>query len=101
MIAMILYLALMAHMGEPNKFQFQDWIAITPDQRANYVDIPAIQETRQVCQLSKTTFLCAGSSLGSACPCPYEYQPAQVWTCADKSRVLLTSEDGVRHCIRF
>lgn len=24
-----------------------------------------------------------------------------VWTCADKSRVLLTAEDGTRHCIKF
>lgn len=23
------------------------------------------------------------------------------WTCADKRRVLLTSEDGIRHCILF
>lgn len=25
----------------------------------------------------------------------------RAWTCADKSRVLLQSEDGVRHCVLF
>jgi len=28
-----------------------------------------------------------------------EWMP--IWTCADKSRVLLTSEDGKKHCIKF
>jgi hypothetical protein len=23
------------------------------------------------------------------------------WTCADKSRILLTSEDGKKHCVKF
>ena len=92
MIAMILYLALTAHMGEPNKFQFPDWIAVVPDQRSAYLDVPAIEEERpspHPCNLSRGPF--------SVCITG----PEKVWTCQDKARVLLTSEDGVRHCIRF
>jgi hypothetical protein len=29
------------------------------------------------------------------------YASKSEWTCADKSRVLLTSEDGKKHCIKF
>jgi hypothetical protein len=42
-------------------------------------DVPAIQE------LCSNPQGCQGSA----------------WTCADKSRVLLTGEDGQHHCIKF
>lgn len=64
------------------------------------VDVPAVQETTtepQNCSLSmmwpspRDGWLKEGGC-GSKRPL--------VWTCRDKSRVLLTSEDGVRHCFR-
>ena len=56
------------------------------------IDVPAIQEERPSpypCNLSSGPFAVCITG------------PEKVWTCQDKSRVLLISEDGVRHCIRF
>ena len=38
------------------------------------------------------------------CQAPFErteFHTAPVWTCADKSRVLLTDESGKKHCVKF
>lgn len=61
-------------------------LAPTRTSRLEPVDVPAIEvftaeEIQVRCQ-----------KLG-AC--------SQVWTCADKARILLTAEDGTRHCIKF
>ena len=65
------------------------------------VDVPAIQETYEIglmtCHASPD---CEGK--GPSCNMSVcEKVRNQVWTCADKSRVLLTAEDGTRHCVRF
>ncbi len=59
------------------------------------MDVPAVQEQRIVHY--------AGDGWG----CGMDWCISQTdvyepyWTCADKFRVLLTSEDGAHHCVRF
>jgi hypothetical protein len=59
------------------------------------MDVPAIQETDRepTChaQCSSDTHIC----MGMIC------EHFQHWTCADKSRILLTSEDGAKHCFKL
>lgn len=31
----------------------------------------------------------------------YDYLERTRWTCMDQSRILLTAEDGTKHCIKF
>ena len=62
-------------------------------------DVPAIQETRH--EKTGNTTNCKIVNSGLLSVCDWEYADYLVTTCADKSRVLLTSEDGKRHCIKF
>jgi len=82
MIAMILYLALIANTD----------LSTMSGANNPPMDVLAIQEERPSpypCNLSSAPF--------TVCITGTE----KVWTCADKSRVLLTAEDGTRHCIKF
>jgi hypothetical protein len=52
------------------------------------VDVPAIQRkysTGVICGLNDCI----------------ELPPKKIWTCADRSRILLTAEDGTKHCIKL
>jgi hypothetical protein len=62
-------------------------------------DVPAIQETRKECVIPDDVSVCSAMA-GSQCPCG-SMKDVPYWTCADKSRILLTSEDGQHHCIKF
>lgn len=62
-------------------------------------DAPAIEETRQECVEQKSMYAC-DAPFGSSCPCG-SMQSVPYPTCSDKSRILLTAEDGTKHCIRF
>ena len=59
------------------------------------MDVPAVQED----------YVAHKKSEGFACGQDWCVATKDIlekrWTCADKSRVLLTSEDGARHCIKF
>ena len=54
-----------------------------------YLDVPAVQEDHLV-----PNPVCV---LSSGC----DQVKTKYWTCADKSRVLLTAEDGSKHCVKF
>jgi hypothetical protein len=58
-------------------------------------DVPAIQEKRH--EKTGGTINCrAVSDALETCDC--EYRDVEVTTCADKSRILLTAEDGTKWC---
>lgn len=79
-------------MSDENKKTVSKMVQDTFDFLRQTVDVPAIQETRQSdspCNLS--------SSGSTVCMTG----PYKAWTCSDKSRILLTAEDGKRHCIKF
>lgn len=59
------------------------------------IDVPAITKPRLVHKAGE--LWSCGQDLCQAGKNQYE----KIWTCADKSRVLLTSEDGKKHCIKF
>jgi len=105
MIAMILYLSLLAHMGEPQTFvPYTSRLYVPP------MDVPAISikiEPWQCFQKYEGCRVMDGEG---------KYLSADEWFhykgntetltyyrdgCADTSRVLLTAEDGTRHCIKF
>jgi hypothetical protein len=84
----------------PNPATVKLCMALGPWDSCAEPDVPAIQETRQECKRNND-YLCPAGALGSACPCGYSYQPVKESTCADKSRILLTAEDGSKHCIKL
>ena len=109
MIAMILYLALMAQSSADQQVR---WVCMLDGQcfstpilktdtsptilGANNppMDVPAIEHISRI----ENGISCFSSNTGK----PMDCRPAErTWTCADKSRVLLTAEDGTRHCIKF
>lgn len=53
------------------------------------------------------TFVACGGSSPSGTPstridvAPIQDTSTRTWTCIDKTRVLLKSEDGTLHCIKF
>lgn len=63
-------------------------------------DVPAIKEPEKMCSLFTfpvgSSYSCA-EPLGSACPCGH-YIDVDITTCSDKSRILLTAEDGTKWC---
>jgi len=138
MIAMILYLALMAHMGDqfpasgeangiitgatvaefdplptevpkesfpsgaragdvivtsvgPRIYNGVDWVPI-PDVNHTPMDVPAIEANDDLNSASCLSIFDEKS---------HKFKCSTRWTCADKSRVLMTAEDGTRHCIKF
>jgi len=99
MIAMILYLALLGQLRGDVPTQPKCagpwgpcWTFIYPE------DVPPMDVPATTTLDNAYVGVCANGQmpdiLGVYCSVPR-------WTCADKSRVLLTSENGVRHCIRF
>lgn len=77
------------------------------------VDVPAVQEASKEppngpsCNMvpceHKLTAWCSPTGAGYE-EWPKETcqdHPPQIWTCADKSRILLYAEDGTRHCLKF
>lgn len=52
------------------------------------MDVPAVQVQRKE--------KCGVNIANDGYACAFTY-----WTCSDKSRILLTSEDGTRHCVKF
>ena len=104
MIAMILYLSLLAHMGEPQTFvPYTSRLYVPP------MDVPAISEDRSAEPDSHDghELLLFSQACEEIVGGKMTWQPDVIachvkrWTCADKSRVLLTAEDGTRHCIKF
>ena len=65
------------------------------------IDVPAIQ----VCKVKVApNEVCPGevNDLNRSVEGFRKYGPMGYrWTCADKSRILLTSEDGKKHCVKF
>ena len=61
---------------------------------ADPIDVPAIQENRH----TKCVPPVIGWGGGGHCE---RYEDEMVTTCVDKSRILLTAEDGTKHCIKF
>ena len=55
-------------------------------------DVPAVHE--DYIQFHKGQWISGGISAA-------EDIHADRWTCQDKSRILLTAEDGTKHCIKF
>jgi hypothetical protein len=69
------------------------------------VDVPAISHTAKVKRRANCNS-CSTDELGApvfctSMACGIEEVDDVTWTCADKARVLLTAEDGTRHCIKF
>ena len=54
------------------------------------VDVPAIKQSPETLI---TPIICGGK-------CDPLHIPAR-WICADKSRILLTAEDGTKHCVKY
>jgi len=67
------------------------WLPLNPP-----MDVPAIKRVSRI----ENDISCFSLTTGK--PKPVDCRPKKItWTCADKSRVLLTAEDGTRHCIKF
>lgn len=63
-------------------------------------DVPPIQELRhQKTGMMRNCKPIQGSEW--VVSCEDDYYDYEVTTCADKSMVLLTAEDGSKHCVRF
>ena len=69
------------------------------------VDVPAIQELRDT---GPSFYGFDGHVLGAMCSGDDRIIPDRPercyglrWTCQPKSRILLTAEDGTKHCIKF
>jgi hypothetical protein len=59
------------------------------------MDVPAIQEPRREC--IKYGIICATGTTSTCPPCE-EYGDVPEWTCAEKSRILETAENGTKWC---
>lgn len=72
-------------------------------QKGEHMDVPAIQVTEHKLTHRKGESCPTNSSFGGTyCAYPEDvWEDVPHWTCADKSRVLLTDESGHKHCIRF
>jgi hypothetical protein len=68
------------------------------------VDVPAIKEPRMSFGsrlMTGAPMLCSHHGTLSKYPDIGQCVDGWEWTCADKSRILLTDESGGKHCIRF
>lgn len=66
------------------------------------IDVPAIQEEREIEICEAVTAIACPDQLDCAQKCLSSHTTKhKVWTCGDRSRILLTAEDGTRHCIQF
>jgi hypothetical protein len=62
-------------------------------------DVPAIQQTDVQPDLCTT---CSGPGICTTVACEFPAKHAVTsWSCAEKSRVLLTDESGGKHCVKF
>jgi hypothetical protein len=105
-------------IGEPESLLNGPWVySVSPDYiRHEPVDVPAIRK-HKVVDLnpgdppSGDTMLSAyleGAASGAKIGCGLLHGKldgwhctVNEWTCADKNRFLLTSEDGKKHCVTF
>ena len=86
--------------------------AATMDQKPpELMDVPAINgdwilgsatnghypEADMACRIAKIEMQLETEMRPDGC---YIKKPGS-WTCADKSRILLTAEDGTKHCVKF
>jgi hypothetical protein len=63
------------------------------------LDVPAIQELRRN---PLAGVPCGAPSISpSDCVTLAADAKVKVWTCSDKERILLTAEDGSKHCVKF
>jgi hypothetical protein len=62
--------------------------------------VPAIRERRRVATGYVEHCLIGGCMVGMGTRTP-TYSMKNVWTCVDKSRVLLTTEEGKKICVKF
>lgn len=71
------------------------------------MDVPAIRVKQMIEDFPLATENCRNAKISGCVECV----PVQLcdlkkhveyhYTCADKSRILLTAEDGTRHCVKF
>ena len=76
-----------------------------PHDTGELVDVPAIQVTREEEYGNSDWCNICGGEDGSFCTSmacdPHARHKVTVTTCKDKSRILLTDEQGVKHCVKF
>lgn len=97
MIGLVLWMAMMSQgMSGGIATGGDDWMWQGGVGHAGPSDIPAIQVVDSyllVCLPNKHPF---GCEIGKG-----DKVPSHRYSCADKSRILLTSEDGKKHCVKF